>query len=112
MHPNTSMGYSSNKSKAPPVVMDDCTIPVYGVAFGSSKGSGTASATLSNTIVTASMLNWEKKKDEIPQKEAQVVKPKVVKVNDEAYFIDEEEMFIASRSTASSMVEEDYFVVL
>ena len=92
--------------------MDDCTVPVYGVAFGSNKGSGAASATLSNTIITASMLNWEKTKEEIPQKLAQPIKSKVVKSNDEAFFIDDEEMFIASKSLAKTMAEEDYFVVL
>ena len=109
MHPNTSMGYSSNKAKAPPVVMDDCTVPVYGVAFGSSKGSGTASATLSNTIVTASMLNWEKSKEEIPQKITRTVKPEVVDDNDRKFFIDEEMMYVASNGGNSKM---EYYVVL
>lgn len=113
LHPNTSMGYSSNKAKAPAVVMDDCTVPVYGVAFGSSKGSaGASTATVSNTIVTTSMLNWEKNKEEIPQKEAQPVKSKVVKNHGDSFFIDDEEMFIASKGNSNSAVEDDYFVVL
>lgn len=111
MHPNTSKGYSSSKTKAPPVIMDDCTIPVYGVAFGSSKGSGGAStSTVPNRIVTASMLNWEKRKEEIPQKQIETVKSKVVKTTGESFFIDDEEMYIASR--ANSNVDEEYYVVL
>jgi hypothetical protein len=107
------MGYSSNKAKAPAVVMDDCTVPVYGVAFGSSKGSaGASTAAVSNTIVTTSMLNWEKNKEEIPQKEAQPVKSKVVKNSGDSFFIDDEEMFIASKGNSNSAVEDDYFVVL
>lgn len=110
MHPSTSRGYSSNKAKAPPVVMDDCTIPVYGVAFGSSKGSSSAVGTSTN-VMTASMLNWEKTKEELPLPKAkEVVKSKVVKVADDSFFIDEEEMFVAS--LCNSMVEEEFFVVL
>ena len=110
MHPNTSMGYSSSKAKAPPVVMDDCTVPVYGVAFGSSKGSsGASTPSLSNTIVTTSMLNWEKNKVDIPQKLEQIVKNKIAKNSDANFYIDDEEMFVASRGY---MVDEDYFVVL
>lgn len=109
MHPNTSMGYSSNKAKAPPVVMDDCTVPVYGVAFGSSKGSA-AAGTLSNTIVTASMLNWEKSKEEIPQIIESAAKPKTVDVKEgNSFYIDGQLMFVASRG-ASNL--EEYYVVL
>ena len=108
MHPNTSMGYSSNKAKTPPVVMDDCTVPVYGVAFGSSKAGG-GNPAFPNTIITTSMLNWEKNKVHIPQKLEQIVKNKIAKNSDANFYIDDEEMFVASRGF---MVDEDYFVVL
>ena len=56
------------------------------------------------------MLNWEKKKEEIPQKQAEILKSKVVKTSGDSFFIDDEEMFVASRS--NSNVDEEYYVVL
>eukprot|EP00596_Hydrurales_sp_CCMP1899_P000960 CAMPEP_0119034622 /NCGR_PEP_ID=MMETSP1177-20130426/1627_1 /TAXON_ID=2985 /ORGANISM="Ochromonas sp, Strain CCMP1899" /LENGTH=310 /DNA_ID=CAMNT_0006992189 /DNA_START=224 /DNA_END=1157 /DNA_ORIENTATION=- len=113
LHPNTSMGYSSVKNKVPAVVMDDCTVPVFGVAFGSNKGNAaTSGAGTTNTLVTSSMLNWEKVVEDMPQKKEVAVKSKAVKTSEESFMIDEDEMYIASLSGSRSLVEEDYFVVI
>jgi hypothetical protein len=65
-----------------------------------------------NTVVTTSMLNWEKNIEDMPLKKEVAVKTKAVEKSEEMFMIDEDEMYIASLSGSSSLVDKDYYVVI
>ena len=57
---NTASALQRQKGDFPAVVMDECMEPVPGVAFASESGSAKTSSASSSTMITSSMVNWDK----------------------------------------------------
>ena len=120
-HPRQSQIYYDAKNKIPPVIMDECTKPVYGVSFGArnaakdgEKASSAFTATssmnsafsTSGSMITQSMVNWEKKKEEIVMNDKISKSNRDIKNNEYQFKIDDDEVFVATNSN------NDYFVVI
>ena len=97
---------SSNKGQLPKVVMDECMEPVPGVAFASESGSAKTSSASSSTMVTSSMLNWDKGADAV--KEAVPSISASSSENQSVFRVDDEDIFVAT----SALQEYEYYVVI
>jgi len=120
-HPGSGNA-SRKKGQLPPVVMDECIEPVPGVALASdsfssssrsssglSGNSASSSSSSSNTLVTSSMLNWEKSSVELEAELASGSPSSMTQGNIRArstFVVDDEEIFVASNTN------KEYFVVI